>query len=97
MRTLKLMADYDCWPLWEASPGLIGNVDPGDLPISQSLNDRLARWATDFDATLDRDNPIQSGFSTSEDEAAFLARGTALGTELQAELGPTFQVRVGVR
>jgi hypothetical protein len=96
MRALKLMADYDCWPLWEASPGATGNVDPSDLPISESLKDRLARWAADFDATLDRDNPSQSGFSTPEEEAAFVARGLTLGTELQAELGPTFQVSVKV-
>lgn len=94
MRTLKLMADYDCWPLWEASPDVIGNVDPGGLPISQRLKDRLSLWAADYDATLDRGDPRQSGFLTPEDEVAFSARGAALAADLQAELGPTFQVTV---
>lgn len=94
MRSLKLMADYECWPLWEASPGDVGNVDPDGLPISLALKDRLRQWAADFDATLNRQDPRESGFRTLEIEAAFLARGEALGAELQAELGVTVYVTV---
>jgi hypothetical protein len=96
MRALKLMADYECWPLWEASPGVVGNMDPEHLPISQNLKDRLFQWADDFDATLDRDDPRQSGFPTAEDEAEFRERGAKLGAELQAELGHAFKVTVKV-
>jgi|GEM_PF-1105416 len=94
VRKLKLMADYECWPLWEASPGVVGNVDPDALPISQTLKDRLFRWAADFDATLNRDDPRRSGFPAAQDEAEFLERGAALGAALQAELGPAFKVTV---
>lgn len=37
MKTIKLMADYDCFPLWKSSPGEVGNIDPEDLPISYDL------------------------------------------------------------
>jgi len=37
VRIIKLMADYQCFPLWEASPGKVGNVDPNTLPISEGL------------------------------------------------------------
>jgi hypothetical protein len=57
MRTIKVMADYQCFPLWEASPGEVGNIDPDDLPISHILKERLAAWARAFDATLSMDYP----------------------------------------
>ena len=96
MRTIKLMADYDCWPLWEADPGRAGDIDPNGLPISRSLKDRLVRWASEFDATLDRDDPQQSGFATLDERATFSTEGVALGKALQAELGETFRVLVKV-
>ena len=87
MRALKLMADYGCWPLWEASPGNVGNVAPVDLPISDRLKERLAHWAAEYDATLDQNDPAQSGFESPMAEASFVARGLTLRDDLQAELG----------
>ena len=92
MRVIKLMADYDSFPLWEASPGQVGNIDPRDLPISAGLRARLAKWAGDFDATLDRDDPIESGFQSEEAEADFSQTGRDLRQQLEEELGPAFSV-----
>jgi hypothetical protein len=90
------MADYDCWPLWEASPGEVGNIDPDELPISKGLRDRLSQWAVDYDATLVRDDPARSGFASPDAKAAFSSVGLRLGEDLEAELGPTFRVIVRV-
>ena len=42
---IKLMADYQCFPLWDASQEGGGrNIDPDELPISLSLKARLNLW-----------------------------------------------------
>jgi hypothetical protein len=96
MRKIKLMADYDCFPLWEADAGRAGDLDPNVLPISQVLKERLLRWASTFDATLDRDDPRLSGFATPAEKITFSTEGVVLGADLQEELGPTFHVIVQV-
>ena len=87
MRVLKLMANYDCFPLWEASPGIVGNVDPATLPISSNLRNLLHAWAKAYNLTLNKDDPLQSGFSSPEDELRFKEDGHKLAGLLQAELG----------
>ncbi|MDR2872521.1 MAG: hypothetical protein LBV45_08420 [Xanthomonadaceae bacterium] len=86
------MADYQCYPLWEASPGVVGNINPGDLPISSDIKNRLLAWANLFDATLDIDNPIASGFKSEQAFDEFKKEGEALVHELQKELGPNYLV-----
>lgn len=96
MRTLRLMADYQCFPLWEASPGVIGNVDPAELPISGALCADLHAWAADFDAVLNMDDPARSAFPDAEAEARFRSQGEALGQRLRAELGEAYAVLIDV-
>ncbi len=96
MRTLKLMADYQCHPLWEASPGTVDNIDPEKLPISTALKERLNNWAHDFDSTLDLDDPAMSGFKSEEQEAVFKNEGQVLGSQLQHELGNAFTVIIKI-
>ena len=90
MRSLKLMADYECSPLWEQTEAGMDNVDPEDLPISQGLRDVLNAWAQRYDDTLDRDDPRRSGFSNAEAEVAFNADGRVLLDRLKAELGQEY-------
>ncbi|MDO8296984.1 MAG: hypothetical protein Q7T19_11175 [Caulobacter sp.] len=96
MRSLRLMADYQCFPLWEASPGLAGDVDPATLPLSAALRADLLAWAADFDATLDLDDPARSGFVDAEAETRFRRRGEALGQRLREELGPGWPLLIDV-
>lgn len=91
-RRLKLMADYDCHPLWGVSADDLGDVDPASLPISAALVAALAVWAEDYDATLVRDDPAASGFTDAAAEAAFRARGEVLAARLADELGPAWTV-----
>ena len=92
MRKIRLMADYECWPLWGAISGKYGDINPDDLPISSTLRISLIQWAADYDATLVRDDPKRSGFATPEAKTAFSDIGLRLRNELAAELGSAFQV-----
>jgi len=87
VRSIKVMADYGCFPLWEASPGLIGNIDPETLPISAPLKSRLLRWSHDYDSTLNVDDPLNSGFRSPEEQASFDKDGANLAEALRKELG----------
>ena len=89
-RWVKVMAEYECWPLWIPVPPR--NLDPRELPISDVLDDDLATWARDFDMTYVRDDPVSSGFATVALAESFVARGAALVDRLQAELGDEWHV-----
>jgi hypothetical protein len=92
VRAIKLMADYQCFPLWEASSGVVGNIDPSDLPISLSLQQRLIVWAEKFDATLDMNDPARSGFASEQVADEFRQEGEVLAQSLQQELGTAYIV-----
>lgn len=92
MKMIKLMADYYSFPLWENSPGEIGNIDPESLPLSEELKKRLDRWSEKYDSILNDEDPISSGFETKEDELSFIKEGYELAKCLQLELGDTYQI-----
>lgn len=96
MKTIKLMADYQCFPLWEASPGDVGNIDPISLPISISLRKSLMDWAQLYDATLNWEDPATSGFTNVDSATQFMERGEELAQRLREELGSKFVVLLKV-
>lgn len=85
------MADYDCFPLWEASDR-IGNINPNDLPLSHELKQQLIKWAKVFDQTLNQDYPPDSGFKSPDDEQEFKQSAIRLAAQLREELGPDFEI-----
>jgi len=93
MRNLKLMADYGCWPLWAMAPDEPRNIDPAELPISESLRESLYAWAQTYDATLNEDYPPDSGFPSEDAEQEFDRQGRELRARLQEELGDQATVR----
>lgn len=92
MKNLKLMADYQCHPLWDMSPGMYGDIDPNTLPISTELRQKIADWARFFDESLDIEDPVNSGFNSDEIKAEFKVQGIKLAEQLQQELGSEFVV-----
>ncbi len=90
-KVLKLMPDYHCFPVWKAG-GEVGNVDPDDLPLTGDLKAALRAWAAAYDATLNQEYPPDSGFASPAEEEEFEAEGRRLWRELQAQLGPEYQV-----
>ncbi|MFJ4346684.1 hypothetical protein [Pseudomonas sp. NPDC089401] len=92
MKNIKLMADYQCYPLWHMSPDEYGDIDPCELPISEALQVRLLRWAALYNETLDVDYPPNSKFKSEELEREFKQEGERLAESLRNELGPDFSI-----
>jgi hypothetical protein len=91
MKTVKVMADYESFPLW-ATDDEVDNIDPASLPISAGLAEALLQWADAYDATLRPDDPAASGFADPTAERAFYADGLSLAQRLAGELGGAYQV-----
>lgn len=96
MRKIKLMPDYHCYPLWEQSDHVVGNIDPASLPIPEALVKDLLTWAQTFDATLNMDDPLRSGFPDIEQEAAFKEQGRILQQRLAQALGADYLVSLSL-
>lgn len=96
MKNIKLMADYQCHPLWDMSPDEYGDIAPCELPISDELQLRLSKWAAVYDETLDADYPPNSGFKSEELEREFKREGERLAESLRRELGPDFSILLKV-
>ena len=91
-KRIKLMADYDCWPLWGMEDDAIGNIDPATLPLTPETLDRLSRWAETFDSWLDRADPANSPPVSQADLDAFEREGRDLWSRLGEELGDGFEI-----
>lgn len=92
MRTLKLMADYGCYPLWEILPDGVRNINPKELSISPKLMTRLNEWADKYDQTLNWEEPTKSGFAPPNAEKNFRDEGMSILEELKAELNSLFEI-----
>jgi hypothetical protein len=97
MKTIKLMPDYQCCPLWDMTPGEYGDIDPMTLPIPELLQSQLMDWARVYDETLNMEDPANSGFMNADAKDAFEAEGVRLADRLREELGPEFVVELKVR
>jgi hypothetical protein len=87
MNTIKVMADYECWPLWNGE-----NLDPNSLPLSAYLQEQLAAWAERYDETLLDEYPPESGFSSESEAEQFVDDGRELARMLALELGQEYAV-----
>ncbi|AVY93976.1 hypothetical protein DAI18_07905 [Microvirgula aerodenitrificans] len=93
MKKIKLMADYQCFPLWDASQEGGGrNINPDELPISLILKARLNLWALKYDGTLNQEYPPDSGFKNNEEENEFNVEGKSIFENLKKELGTSYVV-----
>jgi hypothetical protein len=54
------------------------------------LQHALADWAARYDDTLDRNDPLRSGFASEKEDASFKSEGLALAARLRDELGPEY-------
>jgi hypothetical protein len=60
--------------------------------MSADLSRQLLDWAAEYDRTLERGDPLASGFTDPAAEAAFHARGEELAGRLAGELPADFSV-----
>ena len=89
----ELNTDYECYPLWQYKDNqFINNHAPNTLPLCSETIARLEKWANDYDATLNLEDPISSGFSSQEQEEAFEVEGMNLWHKLREELGADYEI-----
>jgi hypothetical protein len=91
-QAIKVMAEYESFPLWRTNSDGTANVDPASLPISRGLAQTLLDWADSYDRTLNRDDPLASGFPDTAAEDDFYAHGERLARQLATELGTQYTV-----
>ena len=91
-RCVKVMADYDCYPIWDAGSSGPANLDPLSLPISKNLNSCFLEWAQCYNKTLEASNPEESGFSSVKKHQLFVDEGWSLAKRLAEELGESWSV-----
>jgi hypothetical protein len=89
---IKIMAEYESFPLWRTNSDGTANIDPASLPISSELAQALLDWADSYERTLNRDDPLASGFPDTAAEEAFYAQGEQLARQLATELGAQYTV-----
>jgi hypothetical protein len=90
---IRLMADYECYPLWDQH----GNVDPFDLTITLELANALLAWAEEYTETLDRSNPPASGFVDIRAAERWLRKGARLAAQLRDQGYPVEYFHAGER
>lgn len=90
IRRIRLMADYQYFPLWEMDD--VGDIDPNELPLSEETITRLLKWQKIYDETMNWDAPSMSNFASKEDLIDFEIEGINLWNELQKELGEDYQI-----
>jgi hypothetical protein len=84
MTAVKIMADYQCLPVWAANGGAVGDLPPHTLGLSAALEDALLDWQDAFDSSLNLDNPAVPHW-TPEQFATHEAEGLALAARVKAE------------
>ncbi|WP_345483079.1 hypothetical protein [Actinopolymorpha pittospori] len=90
-RWVKLMAVQGRSPLTQTAGSDDLDLDPELLPLSDGLRSDLARWDGHFQAMFSR-WPAAGGFETELDAEQFAAEGERLVSQLQDELGASYQV-----
>ena len=58
-KRIKVMADYDCDPLWALDEELYGDIAPELMGLSPELTRDLNAWAEAYTSSLNRDGPRQ--------------------------------------
>ena len=55
-RRLTLMAEVQCWAIWDME--MRDNVDPYTLPISRQLSEEINQWSDRLDAIYKLDHVL---------------------------------------
>jgi hypothetical protein len=83
-RRVKVMADYDCHPLWTLDEGRYGDFAPETLDLSPELTSDLNAWAEAYTSSLNSDDPANSRW-TDEQHKAHEKAGRPLAVRLARE------------
>jgi hypothetical protein len=89
--SIKLMPDYQCYPLWHYRSPQVGCIDPRDVGVSESLVADLLAWAEEYDSHMNWSDPAAARWS-AEETAAFDTRGRHLACRVAREIGSRYKV-----
>lgn len=89
MVTIKLMADFGCWPLWDLDNSR--DIDPETLPLSDPLLDDLDRWVELFEEDFEWANSASGEWEPAHLDR-FEAEGVQLWRRLRQELRDRYRV-----
>jgi len=92
MQQFRVMAEYECHPIWRDDADGVSNIAPDDLALPGGLASRLNQWAMTFEETFAVSDPPHSGFADAVSRDQFYERGLALARELGAAI-PDAEVR----
>jgi len=76
------------------SPAKFGPVEEGELPVDIGLWEKLTSWAEEMDATFNRHDPLESGFSDPDKRTLWDRHGFDLWMALREQLGGTYHIRL---
>ena len=93
MEFIRLMTDYQCFPLWKIGDKTVENISPDELPISKNLKEKLFAWQKKYDETLNMDDPTASGFKTSAEKESFEEDGLIIWKLLLEEIGNFYNIK----
>jgi hypothetical protein len=65
---VRLLADYQCGPVWALDDGLYGDIRPEDLGLSDELTRDLWAWADEYTASFGGE-PLMSNWTDAQYEA----------------------------
>lgn len=92
-KQIELMADYNCWPLWEYEDNdLVDNLHHKELSLSSEIKERLLNWQNIYDGIINWDDPASSDFASEAEKRAFEEEGISLWKVLQKELGNEYEI-----
>jgi hypothetical protein len=93
VQAIRMFPEYKCYPLWrQGADSMSKNIDPGTLPISETLRAEIMSWSDEFDAIFGDAPSSSATFETREEDVAFAERGRIIATRLQQELGSDWRV-----
>jgi hypothetical protein len=83
-KRIKVMADYQCDPLWALDEERYGCFAPEMIDVSPALAADLNAWAVAYDTSFNMDDPA-TGHWTDAQYAAHAAEGRSLAGRLKRE------------
>lgn len=85
-KVLKLMPEYECYPIWISdNGGIFKNIPPSNLNISEDLLNKITYWDKIYEDAYNRLNPIASGIK-EEQLILFKKQGMEIYVQLLLEL-----------
>jgi len=83
---VKLMAEYDCSPIWIIKEDSIENPSINELVLSDDVKEKLLIWIELFEGTLNESYPPDSGFKDMDSLNDFEDKAQEIVNDLKSEL-----------